>query len=426
MSNFILTDENYCATIVKIKSTVPLNGLDNLVGAPMFGFTALIPKWYDINELYVLFTAESQLSEEYCYENNLYDDASLNKDRSKKGCVNSKRRVRAVKLRGNISSAFLMPLSSLSYTGPISWLAEGDTFNILNGQDICKKYFVKTPRPPRTAKLPKIRQSKIDSKLFPPHIKTTQWGRNIDNIDDEQDIIVSQKIHGTSFRLTNQKVIEYPNWLKKFYRYRIFNFVEKYFRRPVYKTIAGSRTVVKNRETDQAGYYSEDIWNKALDRVAHLIPKNWVIYGELIGWVSQKPIQKNYTYNLPQGQFDMYVYRIAMVNDDGVSVDLSFDTMKHWCKENGLKICPEMWRGKKKDFDYTKYMDIRYNESGYTQCIPLSDKDTVDEGVVIRIDNDLTPTFLKAKSPIFLGHETKLADENNVSIEDEESIESGE
>lgn len=424
----ILNNQNYCATIVKIHSTVSLNGLDNLVGAPLFGFTALIPKWYDLNQLYVLFTAESQLSERYCHENNLFDKPELNKDKEKKGYVNSKRRVRAIKLKGNISSAFIMSLDSLSYTGvDLSTLKEGDVFNIIGGEEICKKYIIKYQHSQGQGKprAPKIRGLSMDAKVFPEHIDTSHWARNQDKIDGETDIIVSQKIHGSSFRLTNQRVMQYPKWLVKLhankYGNKVFNWIEKYFRKFEYKTVAGSRTVIKLRDSENTGYYNEDIWNKALDRIAHLIPKNWVIYGELVGWVGQSAIQKNYTYDVPQGDFHMYIYRIAIVNEDGLSVDLSFDCMHKWCTNNGLMICPEMWRGKKKDFDYAKYMDIRYKDVGYTQCVPLSNKDTVDEGVVVRVDGDLTPKLFKAKSPIFLGHETKQLDDNVVSIEDEES-----
>ncbi len=421
-----LTNQNYCATIVKISSTVKLNGLDNLVGAPLFGFTALIPKDYDLTKLYILFTAESQLSERYCHENNLFDRPELNKDKDKKGYINSKRRVRAVKLKGNISSAFLMPIESLSYTGlDISTLNEGDTINYIDDEELCKKYIIRFQRTPGSGQ-PKQRQLKsrqlFNSKLFPEHIDTSHWARNSNKVDDDTFIYVTQKLHGTSFRLAHQKVIDFPKWLIKLYNkgygnWKIVKFLEKQFRKTSYQLIAGSRTVVKMRDTDQSGFYSTDIWNQALDRVGHLIPKNWVIYGELIGWAGQSAIQKNYTYNCTPGTFDMYIYRVAVVNEDGLSVDLSFDPMNKWCRDNGLKTCPEMWRGRKGDFRYEDYMDTRFTENSFQQCITLSNKDTVDEGVVIRIDDGLTPSLYKAKSQKFLTHETKQLDDGVIDIE---------
>lgn len=423
----ILNNENYCATIIRIKSTVKLDGLDNLVGVPLFGFNALVPKDYDLDQLYVFFTAESQLSDKYCFENNLFDKSDLNKDKAKKGYINNKRRVRAVKLRGNVSSALIMPISSLGYLGDISHLKEGDMFNVLADEEVCKKYIIRTQQAsgPKSTKI-KTRQL-FNSKLFPEHIDTSNWGRNHSSVNDDAYIIVSQKLHGTSFRLTHQKMIQFPKWLVRLYNkgfgnWKIGKFLEKLFRKSDYQLIAGSRTVVKIRDTDQVGFYCSDLWNQALDKIGHLIPKNWVIYGELIGWSNNSPIQKGYTYDQKAGCFDIYVYRIAVVNEDGISVDLPYDGMKKWCSENGVKICPEMWRGHKKDFDYEDFMDMRYVDRGYSQCLPLSDPKTVDEGVVIRIDNGLTPSLYKAKSPVFLGHETKQLDDGVVSIEDEESL----
>lgn len=235
-------------------------------------------------------------------------------------------------------------------------------------------------------------------------------------------------IHNTSCRLANQKIVVYPKpvskllnklYMKGYGNYRIINWIEKKFRKTVWSPVAGSRRVIKLRDSNQSGYYDEDIYNKALDEYSSLIPKSWIIYGELIGWVGSKPIQPKYTYGIPCGQFEFYVYRIAIVNDDGLSCDLSHDQMVHWCKDNGFKVCPEMWRGAKKDFDCSKYMDIKYRGSGFNQCVGLSSDSPCDEGVVIRIDGQLTPELYKAKSPVFLGHETKVLDEETISLEDE-------
>ena len=75
-----LTTENanYCATIVRIHNLVDLQGLDNLKGVNAFGYTALVPKNYEVGQLCVLFVAESQLSEDYVKNNNLSRKAELN------------------------------------------------------------------------------------------------------------------------------------------------------------------------------------------------------------------------------------------------------------------------------------------------------------------------------------------------------------
>lgn len=207
-----LTNQNYCATIIKIKSTVKLDGLDNLVGAPLFGFTALIPKDYDLTKLYILFTAETQLSETYCHENNLFDKPDLNKDKSKKGYINSKRRVRAVKLKGNISSAFLMPIESLTYTGlDLSTLNEGDTFNYVDDEELCKKYIIRISRANNGQSKQKVVKTRqlFNTKLFPEHIDTSHWARNSDKVSNDTYIYVSQKLHGCLHYDTIIKTLEY-------------------------------------------------------------------------------------------------------------------------------------------------------------------------------------------------------------------------
>jgi hypothetical protein len=48
--------------------------------------------------------------------------------------------------------------------------------------------------------------------------------------------------------------------------------------------------------------------------------------------------------------------------------------------------------------------------------LSLGENNLVDEGIVVRIDRR-TPYCMKAKSPIFLEHETKLLDEEVTDIE---------
>jgi hypothetical protein len=116
---------------------------------------------------------------------------------------------------------------------------------------------------------------------------------------------------------------------------------------------------------------------------------------------------------------------VAFVNQTGYLVDLSWDHVVEFCKNSGLYHVPEIWRGKKKDFDVNALMDKRYFDEGLTQCLPLSDENTVDEGIVIRVDT-MRPYFMKAKSPLFYQHETALNDKGVTDIETQESIISSE
>ena len=140
MTTLNTTNENYCGTIVKIDQFVEV-GLNNLVSAPIMGFNALVTRNYQPG-LYVLFTAECQLSEDFCKTNNLYDKPEMNADTTAKGYISHKRRIRAVKLGGHMSSALLMRLECLSKYCDITTLSEGDTFNEIDGVEIVKKYVI--------------------------------------------------------------------------------------------------------------------------------------------------------------------------------------------------------------------------------------------------------------------------------------------
>jgi hypothetical protein len=424
-----LINENYCCTVVKINSLLDLEGLDNLKAFPIFGFQALVNKDYEVGQLYLLFTAECQLNNEFCKQNNLYAHEYLNADPEVKGYLGDKCRIKAIRLRGHVSNALVLPISSLSYLGDVS-LKEGDSFNEINGVKIVDKYEIIQRSSRRQKQVGQKRISLLSQKSIPEHFDTSHWGRNEHKVNDDTVIVVSHKLHGSSFRAANQQIKTYPKrilkWLNHLYKkgwgnYKFVKLLEKFSGKIVWKPIAASRRVIKLIDLDETGYYDLDIWNQELEKIAHLIPKNWVIYGEIIGWVGNKPIQKNYTYNLPIGEHSLYVYRVAIVNEDGHSFDLPQKDMEKWCNSVGLKICPVIFVGRKGDFDYTKYMDMKYFESGMRQCIPLSKDSPVDEGVVIRVEDGMAPVFYKAKSPIFLGHETKELDEGVVSLEDLES-----
>ena len=420
-----LTNENYCATVVRAAPLLKLDGLDNLVAFPIYGFQALIGKNTQDGELGILFTAECQLSPDFCKNNNLYTDQLLNTDTTVKGYISTKRRVRSIRLRGHDSSALFMPLSSLIYTGAdLSGLKEGEQFNEINGIEICTKYVIVHQRGSGQGKQKQKRKSvltkkKMVAKLFPEHIDTTHWAKSAHLFDDDQELIIVNKLHGTSVRLTHQEVTYFPKWVQKFPYW-----FAKYFRKTKWETIAGSRRVVKLvDDTEKQSYYNTDVYNQELRNIAHIIPKRWIIFGEIIGWAGEREIQKNYSYNVPQGEHRLYVYRIAVINDDGIMIDLHWDQVVLFCKTNGLAWCPELWRGKKRDLVIDNFMDIKFFESGYQNCPKLGKNAPCDEGVVVRIEGGLGPRYFKAKSPVFLNHETKMLDLDVVSLEDEQGDE---
>ena len=112
-----LKNPNYGATVVTIKKIIPLENCDNVVATPIFGFQAIVSKDTQVGDIGLVFPVESQLSEEYCRENNLYRHAELNKDKNVTGYFEDNRRVRAIKFRGHRSDCLFISLNSLKYTG---------------------------------------------------------------------------------------------------------------------------------------------------------------------------------------------------------------------------------------------------------------------------------------------------------------------
>lgn len=413
---------NYAATIVKVPEPVTLPGLDNLVGIPIFGYQALTQKnGVQAGDLKVLFLAETQLDNEYARENNLYREATLNKDANETGYLEPNGRVKAIRLRKNNSNALLMPLSSLAYTGyDVSTLKPGDTFDKLNGHQICRKYVVASKGKQGAAGQPKIRQ-RVDQKLFPMHLDTEHLFRNLHYFRDAKHIVVTQKLHGTSWRGGNVPVNRTKGWFE-----RLVNKLGVKTPDTEYEHVFGSRRVVKGR-SDNNHYYDSDLWTEFGKKLDGMIPENFMVYGELVGWVDEHtPIQKGYTYNLKPGTCELYVYRVATVNSKGVIADLSWEGVKEFCRSLGLKWTPELWDGymfAEADYEYRvvedwsqRYLDTRYADGDYPHAVPLSNPKTVDEGICVRIEGQV-PRVFKAKSPLFLEHETKALDSNEFDME---------
>lgn len=413
---------NYAAVIVKISALNKLENSDNLLGAPLLGMQAVVSKETEVGAVGVLFVAETQLSEEYASKNNLFRHPELNEDSEKTGFIEDNRRVRAIKLRGNRSDALFMPLSSLAYTGvDLSELAVGDTFEVLNGHEICKKYERKRKTYAREEKNKHKVFRRVDEKFLPEHYDSDQYYRVLDTFKPWTEIVVTQKLHGTSIRIANTIVKR-----KLTFRDKIAKKLGVKVAETEFDHVYGSRKVIKDPGNPlQNHFYGTDIWEDAGKRLDDLIPENFIVYGELIGWTPDgAPIQKNYTYKVPHGTNELYVYRVAQVSNQGILTDLSWEQVKEFCRDRGLKTAPELWRGKHEDFNPDEWLDQNYHDTlhgGYAQAVPLDKESPCDEGVCIRIDG-LAPYIAKLKSPKFYQHETKMLDNNERDVEEDGKV----
>jgi RNA ligase-like protein len=408
-------NKNYVATVVRIKNTYKLDGLDNLVGVKFFGFQALMSKNTEVDTLGVIFTAETQLSEEYTRKNNLYRHQELNEDSEVGGYIEDNRRVKAIRLKGHASNALFMPIKSLSFTGVnVEELNEGDAFDKLNGYEICKK-FTRKQKVSRIEKNKAVVFKRVDEKFMPEHYDSENYFKNAHVIKGTKQVIITQKLHGTSIRIGNtivkRKLTKRDKVAELFgVEVSLIEFAHVY----------GSRKVIKDiNNPNQNHFYGEDLWTEVGKKYDGSIPENFIVYGELIGWAAENaPIQKGYTYRVPNGECELYIYRVAVVTNQGMLVDLSWEQVKEFCRDRGLKHVPELWVGMHKYFKVEDWLDKNYFAEGYKQAVPLDDNSPCDEGVCVRVDG-IAPYILKAKSPMFFEHETKMIDEGAVDTEED-------
>lgn len=432
----VKNSRNYSATVIRVPELRKAQNSDNLYVIDKLGITAIVDgSWLDrVGELALLFPAEVQLAGDILYENNMYSNQERNKNQAAKGYVDKNQRVRAIKLRGNISNGLALPMSALEFRDSNYAAVEGDVFDTLDGVTVCRKYEIETKSAPLTrserqgAKVLK----RVEDTFLPQHYDTGQWMRERDGVDDEQMLIVTQKLHGTSVRLANTVVKRDLGW-----RDRLAKFFGVQVREHEYAVVAGSKRVIKDpNNPNQAHFYGTDVWTEALEIWGDSIPKNHIVYGELVGFVPSTgaEIQKGHTYECDDDslgdEMELYVYRVAVVTENGDMVDLSWSQVKAFCDQHGLEHVPQLAEMRKYAFDIEDFNELdfwaenakHWSENGedlYDQePIMLSEGGTgADEGVAIRIERGLVPEFFKYKNKSHYLYETAQLDTGEADME---------
>ena len=426
---------NYSATVIRVPKVRKAENSDRLYIIDVMGMTAIVGDgWVGREgELALLFPAEVQLSHDFCRDNNLYRERELNKDTSEAGYLDTNRRVRALKLRGNISNGLVMPLTSLVDGLRVApEVSEGDVFDTVEGIELCRKYVVPvkaTSAQNRADSKIKKAFKRVDNTFLPEHFDTGQWLREEGHIQPHEELIITQKLHGTSCRLANTVVKRQHTKREKL----AAKFLGARIADHEYDLVAGSRKAIKDpNNPNQDHYYQTDIWADALSVYGDRIPKNVIVFGELVGYVpgTGAAIQKGHTYGVQPGQYELYVYRVAIITEDAELYDLSWDQVRDFCSRHGLKHVPELDRMPKAVFDVMDFNEVNFYEEDqahravngeqlYTdQPVRLSDGGTgADEGIAIRVERGLTPEIYKYKNKSFYLFESQELDTGEADLE---------
>jgi RNA ligase len=404
---------NYACEVVKVTELIDLAGMDNCVGISVNGCMAIVSKGsVQVGDLGLLFPSECKLSKDFLAQNNLYRHEGLNSDTSKKGYFEDSGRVKALKVRGNVSTAFFCPTGHLSYLGiELGHLVPGDTFETINGIPVCEKFVrASDGSPGGRNQVKKESLSPVIKTQFQEHKDTIRFGK-VYRPNIGQKKIVTQKLHGTSARFGNVQVLRKLTWIEKIARCFGVKVQER-----EYAGLIGTRRTVEIYDPNKK---YDDVWAKHFMKVMDLIPKNWILYGEIVGFTgSGKSIQKNYTYDCEVGSSEFYVYRVAVVNESGFAFDLPWCSVAEWCERNGVKYVPHIGESTE-DVEplVLSLMNVKLHDK-YSNCIKLSAKDKVDEGVVVRLEG-LNPTFLKSRSPVFEAYESCMRDKGESDVEED-------
>ena len=446
----------YKAYITRIKNLHKHPNADRLQVGECFGNQVVVSLEYTDNQLGIYFPSDGRLSVEFAEKNNLLRKKDENGNNIGGYMEPDKRRITAIKLRGEKSDGLFLPLSSLESFGNINKLSEGDTIDTFNNHLICEKY-IPYRRHASVAggagKRVKRRARRTICPTFFEHKDTEQLAYNLSAFKPGDQIEITLKMHGTSQRIGYLPVV-------KKYKRTIIDRIMHREGKPIYnyEIVAGTRRVVL--ENYENGYYGSDKFREPYAKLFEgKLHKNETVYAEIVGFVDEntpimasgnnkklndKEIIKQYgevtefsygcapvpipaIVNASTGeespaipQNDIYVYRMTMTNEDGDVVEYSPDFMRYRCEQMGVKTVPVLWKGiipenlqtenfltnDNGDFDDWIYAEnagewIRNKAEQYYDGPDPIGKTHIREGVVVRVVNRPNFTAYKHKNHTF-------------------------
>ena len=452
---------NYLAKVVELTEFAPhVNPeVTRLKVAHVDGFNILV----GIDEKpgkFVYFPTSCCINPQFLSFANLYKHGEMNANPEKTGMFEDNGRVKAIKLKGQVSEGFLLPLQMLVdfiVTSTNVKFEEDDCpvgteFDEVehNGKSfwINKKYVVhqqqgggsaKDKRYDRRQKKLKKFNRVIDDQ-FRFHYDTVILRKEPEVIQPEDLIHISHKWHGTS-AIFAYVLCKHPlklgEKIAKLLTKNEFN---------DYDYLYASRSVIKNANINRgvtAGFYGEgagDVWKIAFEYVKPYLIKGMTIYAEIVGFLPNgKYIQKNYDYGcvMPKANdeytygthYKIMVYRITLTNVDGVVHEFSAREVRQWCESKGLTPVIECYYGYAKDL-YPEigktevwadkswseaFMEKLANDRRFYMEMPSPDcaSKAPHEGLVIKKEDMRSRACFK-----FLNKEQEELDKGEENIED--------
>lgn len=441
---------NYLAKFVEISNIRKHPNADRLQVTTIDGNDVITGTDIKVGDNVVYFPLECAINKDFLSATNSFEDKELNFLKDKKGFFNSKGRVRAVKLRGQPSMGYIVPVEVLfnwvnaitaSSTNIYSSAYANREFDCFNNGDkpviVCKKYINKQEKIDRNKEKQanqKYKAKKVEKLIdnqFRLHCDTPQFGKNLFKFSPNDTIAITHKLHGTSGVFSKVLCKKKLTWYQKLFKKVGINIVDTH-----YDSVYSSRKVIKNKNySDQevtGGFYGEDIWGVVAKELDPFIEQGMTLYCEIVGYLeSGKMVQPQYDYGCEEGKHDTYVYRITTTMPNGTVYEWSTPQIIEWCTKKGVKHVPLYYFGSAKDLfptldEHNHWQDeflIKMKETYLEKMDPICTNQVPDEGVCIRREGLEIDTY-KLKSFAFLQHESAELDAGTVDIESQQADES--
>jgi len=269
----------------------------------------------------------------------------------------NKSRVRAAKIRGFVSQGLLVSPEELGMDFKDTSELDTDFSDFLE--------ITKYEPPAPSFQGPAIKKSRNKPKENPFFHKyggldSIKWYPDL--FIEGEEVIITEKIHGTNFRAGWVPAVANTPWKK----------VKKFFRMlPKWEFVWGSNNVQLQERGIHKGFYEEDVYTKMVKKynLREVLKPGEVIYGEIYG----PGIQKNYDYGAKD--HELIVFDLKLQTETSSEFVDFFDMEWKNGYKNQLKIVPVLYMG-----PYNKDLAKLLTEGPSV----LDPKQKVREGIVIK------------------------------------------
>lgn len=423
-------DINYLAQVFRVEDISVHPNADKLQLVTIGGETVVTGLDCKAGEIYIHFTVGCVIDPKFLTWSNSYSESARNRDVNKKGFFQKHSRVKIVKLRAVPSNGYIIPASALqdyikeSYGITVD-LADylGQHFDSINGDRFVWKYVQKNSQSNNGGNPSKKedRYDRIIPNQFRFHPDTINLRKVISKINPDDEIVIADKIHGTSFSVCRVLVRTPLSWKDKIAKWFGINVVEQ-----KYDNLYASKAVIKS-ERNINGYYDTDIYKIVSDLIRPILTDGVSLYGEIYGFTpSGKAIQPKYDYGCNPGELDYIVYKGTITMPNGDVYTMSQSQLENYCSQRGIKTDEVFYRGKAKDLfpsldihnhwhkDFLRALEEKYLNRKCRKCR----NDCWSEGIVIKIQQPFAWNCVKLRCFNFLGYEETVLDSPETSNED--------